>query len=40
VAAILKYRELRGKVDGVEELVENKLISAKTASKVKPYLEF
>ena len=40
VAAILKYRELRGKVDGVEELVENKLISAKTASKVKPYLKF
>ena len=40
VAAILKYRELKGKVSGVEELVENKLISAKTASKVKPYLKF
>ncbi len=40
VAAILKYRELKGKVDGVEELVENKLISTETAAKVKPYLEF
>jgi DNA uptake protein ComE-like DNA-binding protein len=40
VAAILKYRELQGRVDGIDELVDSKLISAETANKVRPYLEF
>ncbi len=40
VAAILKYRELRGKVESIDELVENKLISGETAVRVRPYLEF
>jgi DNA uptake protein ComE-like DNA-binding protein len=40
VAAILKYRELKGRVEGIEELVENKLITGETASRVRPYMEF
>jgi len=40
VSAILKYRELAGKIKGVEELVENKIISSETAEKINPYLEF
>jgi competence protein ComEA len=40
VAAILKYRELKGKLRSIDELVENKLISVETAAKVKHYLEF
>ena len=40
VAAILKYRELNGRVEGIGELVENKIISGETASRVRPYLDF
>jgi DNA uptake protein ComE-like DNA-binding protein len=40
VTAILKFRELKGKINGMSELVENKLIAAEKADKVKPYLEF
>ncbi len=40
IRAILKYRELSGRITGVEELVNNGVISAETARKIVPYLEF
>jgi DNA uptake protein ComE-like DNA-binding protein len=39
VAAILKYRELKGKIGGINELIENRLIAADKADRVKPYLK-
>jgi len=38
VPAILKYRELNGRIEGVEELVINAVISSETARKIAPYL--
>jgi len=40
VTAILKYRELKGKVEGIDELVENGVIDTGKVKKVKWYLEF
>lgn len=40
VTAILKYRELKGRVTGINDLVENKLITEEKANKVRPYLKF
>jgi len=40
VTAILKYRELKGKIEGIEELVENGIISEDKVQKVKFYLDF
>ena len=40
VTAILKYRDLMGRVTGITDLVENKLITKEKASKVEPYLRF
>jgi DNA uptake protein ComE-like DNA-binding protein len=40
VTAILKYRELKGKIKGLSDLIENKLITIEKASKVRPYLNF
>ncbi len=40
VSAILKYRELEGRIDAISELTENKLISEEKAYKLKPYLSF
>jgi DNA uptake protein ComE-like DNA-binding protein len=40
VTAILKYRELKGKVEGIDELVENGVIDSGKVKKVKWYLEF
>ena len=40
IAAILKYRELMGKITGMNDLVNNKLIAAEKAGKVMPYLDF
>jgi DNA uptake protein ComE-like DNA-binding protein len=40
VSAILKYRELTGKLGGMKALIENKLIAADKADKVRPYLKF
>ena len=40
VSAILKYRELKGKIEGFEELVENGIISEEKVQKVKFYLDF
>ncbi len=40
VTAILKYRELKGRINGIGDLVDNKLITEEKAEKVKWYLEF
>jgi competence protein ComEA len=40
VQAILKYRELKGRIGGINELVENKLIPTEKLTKIKPYLKF
>lgn len=40
VPAILKYRELTGRISGVDELVSNGVISLETARKLTPYLGF
>jgi len=40
VTAILKYREIKGKIEGIEELVENGIIDSGKIDKVKWYLEF
>jgi len=40
VTAILKYRELKGRIKGLNDLIENKLISVGKARKVGPYLKY
>jgi DNA uptake protein ComE-like DNA-binding protein len=40
VQAILKYRELKGRIGGITELVDNKLIPSDKGPKIKPYLKF
>ncbi|MCX6335054.1 MAG: helix-hairpin-helix domain-containing protein [Bacteroidia bacterium] len=40
VTSILKYRELKGKINGMSDLVYNKLITEEKAKKVRWYLEF
>jgi len=40
VSAILKYRELKGRLSSIDDLVENKLITADKVDKVRSYLEF
>jgi DNA uptake protein ComE-like DNA-binding protein len=40
ISAILKYRELKGRIDNVNELTDNKLITVEKAQKVGPYLRF
>jgi DNA uptake protein ComE-like DNA-binding protein len=40
ISAILKYRELTGRINGIEDLVENKILAPDKADKVGPYLDF
>ncbi len=40
VTAMLKYRELQGRIEGFDELLENKLIAPGKAGKIRPYLEY
>jgi competence protein ComEA len=40
VTSILKYRELKGRLTGISDLTENKLITREKAAKVRPYLRF
>ena len=40
VQSILKFRSLEGKIDSMEELTVNKVISTETASKIRPYIRF
>ena len=40
VTAILKYRELKGRFESINDLTDNKLIPIETANRVRPYLSF
>ncbi len=40
VSAILKYRELKGKLNTISDLTDNKLINPDKANKIRPYLRF
>ncbi len=40
VSAILKFRELKGKITGIGDMTENNLISPETAIKIGDYLDF
>jgi DNA uptake protein ComE-like DNA-binding protein len=40
ITAILKYRQLRGRINNIGDLTDNKLISVEKAIKVRPYLKF
>jgi competence protein ComEA len=40
LTAILKYRELKGRINAIYDLTENKLITDETARKVRPYIKF
>jgi DNA uptake protein ComE-like DNA-binding protein len=38
--SILKYRELKGRINSINDLTDNKLITAEKAMKVAPYFRF
>lgn len=40
VASILKYRELQGRINKFNELIDNKLIAPEKAGKIRPYLGY
>jgi len=40
ITAILKYREIKGRITGINDLTDNKLIAMEKAIKVRPYLKF
>jgi competence ComEA-like helix-hairpin-helix protein len=40
ISAILKYRQLSGRVAGIAVLVDNKVLSGEKASKIRGYLDF
>jgi DNA uptake protein ComE-like DNA-binding protein len=40
IHAIIKYRDFKGKIGNIEELVSNKIVEDSTARKVRPYLRF
>lgn len=40
VVAILKYLELNGRLNSINDMIDNKLITSDKAVKLKPYLEF
>jgi DNA uptake protein ComE-like DNA-binding protein len=40
VAAIMKYRELKGKITDIRVMTGNNLISQETSKKIRPYLDF
>jgi DNA uptake protein ComE-like DNA-binding protein len=40
IHAIIKYRDFKGNIGNLEELVSNKIVADSTARKVRPYLRF
>lgn len=40
VTSILKYRELAGRINSIEDLIDNKILPREKAIKVKAYLDF
>lgn len=40
ISSILKYRQLKGRIEEISELISNKIITKEKAFKVGPYLKF
>lgn len=40
ITSILKYRELKGRIEEMNDLTENKLLTVEKADRVRPYLNF
>ena len=40
ISAILKYRALMGRINSIEDLKVNKILTPETAEKVEPYMDF
>jgi len=40
IMSILKYRELKGRIEKMNDLTDNKLITVEKAKKVRPYIDF
>ena len=40
VSSILKFRQLKGRITGMDDLIENNLISPERVVKIRPYLDF
>jgi DNA uptake protein ComE-like DNA-binding protein len=40
VSAILKYRELKGKIESVDDMIKNNLITPEKIPRIIPYLDF
>ena len=40
IQAIMKFKEIEGRISGISELVENKVLSADKANRISPYLKF
>ena len=40
ITSILKYRELKGRIEKMNDLTDNKLITIEKADKVRPYIDF
>jgi competence protein ComEA len=40
VSGIVKYRDLKGNIKNVEEMIENRLISPETGKRIRSYLDF
>jgi competence protein ComEA len=40
VTSILKYKELKGNITGIRDLIDNKIITVEKAAKVRPYIDF
>jgi DNA uptake protein ComE-like DNA-binding protein len=40
VQSVLKYRELKGRIDSLTELTTNKILTHEKAEKIRPYLSF
>jgi competence protein ComEA len=40
ISSILKYRELKGRIEKMDDLTGNKLITVEKADKVRPYMNF
>ena len=40
IQAVLKYKELKGRISNINELVDNKVLTADKARKISPYLKF
>ena len=40
ISSIMKYREIKGRINDIRDLTDNKLITVDKATKIRPYLKF